>query len=158
MIKMKAIIPKSLAFKPLRLALAVSNGLDAAAKGAQADLKVTTQTWNHTPVFEISAPDPATREIATDDAIFGYVDRGTRAHRIVARRAKRLRFQSGFRPKSRPGYIGSNKGRKGIGAPIFARAVNHPGTKARRLAKAVAEKWQKQLPKVMQRAIDAEVS
>lgn len=156
MIKMKAIVPKSLAFAPDKLARAVANGLDAAAKGAETDLRVTTQTWGHQPSFAIAAPDPATREVSTDDAIYGYVDAGTRAHRIVARKAKRLRFRTGYRAKTAPGVIGSTSGGASGGA-VFARAVNHPGTKARRLAKAVADKWSKQLPVVMQRAIDSEV-
>jgi hypothetical protein len=41
----------------------------------------------------------------------GYVERGTKPHRIVARRAKALRFVAG-------------------GRVVFARSVWHPGTKA----------------------------
>lgn len=157
MIKLKAIVPKSLAFDPKGMARAIKNGLDGAAKGAKVDFDVTTQTWKHKPAFKIEEPNPMQRTVSTDDEIYGYVDQGTRAHRIVARRAKRLRFMSGFRPKTRQGYIGSNQGGTS-GGVVFARAVNHPGTKPRKLAAAIAKKWQKQAAVIMQRAIDAEVS
>lgn len=52
--------------------------------------------------------------------------------------------------------IVSNKGSKGKGV-IFRPKVNHPGTKAREFEDAIAEKWQKELPVTMQRAIDSEV-
>lgn len=156
-IKLKAIVPKSLAFDPKGMARAIKNGLDGAARGAKVDFDVTAQTWKHKPAFRIEAPNAMARTVSTDDEIYGYLDQGTRAHRIVARRAKRLRFMSGFRPKTRAGYIGSNQGSRS-GAPVFAQAVNHPGTKPRKLAKAIATKWQKQASVILQRAIDAEVS
>ena len=153
---MRAIIPARLAIDAPALARAVTNGLNAAAKGIQVDFGVTVQTWARKPTFTIEAPDPARRVISTDDAIYGYVDQGTRAHRIVARRGKRLRFMSGFRPKTRAGYIGSNQGGRS-GAAVFVSAVNHPGTRARYLARAIARKWDAQAAPLLQRAIDAEV-
>ncbi len=152
----KVFVPKSIAGNPQKLARAVTNALDGAAKGALVDFKVTTQTWNHQPDFAIQSPSDDRRIVGTDDEIYGYVTHGTRPHIIVAH-GKALAFPGGgFRPKSRVRTIGSNKGSKG-GAVIFRPKVNHPGTKAREFDEAIAEKWQKELPKTMQRAIDAEL-
>lgn len=156
MASVKVFVPKSLVANPQGLARAVANALDGAAKGALEDFKVTTQTWQHQPDFAIDTPSEDRRIVGTDDEIYGYVSGGTKPHIIVAH-GKALAFPGGgFRPKTRPRYIGSNKGSKG-GAVVFRPKVNHPGTTARKFDEAIAEKWQKQLPVVMQRAIDAEV-
>ena len=152
---MKVIVPKDLILDPQKLARAIQNGLDGAAKGAVVDFKTTTATWDHQVDFETAEPDAARRVVGTDDEIYGYVNTGTRPHVIVAHRAA-LAFGVGGRPKSRPGYIGANTGSKGKGT-VFRKMVNHPGTKARGFDKAIAAKWQEQLPIIMQRAIDSEV-
>jgi hypothetical protein len=153
---MTVFVPKDLVLDPRKLARAVSNGLDAAQKGAAIDFEVTVSTWQHKPDFEQRKPNEATRTVETDDEIYGYVSGGTKPHVIVAH-GKALVFPSGgFRPKSRPGYIGANQGSKGKGV-VFRKMVSHPGSKARDFDKAIAKKWQEQLPIEMQRAIDSEV-
>jgi hypothetical protein len=152
---LKVFVPKALAIGVDKLARAVTNGLDAAAAGALEDFKVTTQTWEHQPEFTIEKHQDS-RIVGTDDEIYGYVSGGTRPHVIVAH-GKVLAFPGGgFRPKTRVRYIGSNKGSKG-GAVILRPKVNHPGTDAREFDQAIAEKWGNELPKTMQRAIDAEL-
>lgn len=156
-VRMKVIVPKDLVMQPQKLARAVTNGLDAAQKGALADFEVTVLTWQHTVQFVTLAPNAGSRIVGTDDEIYGYVNDGTRAHIIAPKNGKALAFPGGgFRPKTRKGYIGSNKGSKG-GAVIVRPIVHHPGTTARKFDVAIAEKWRKQLPIVMQRAIDSEV-
>lgn len=153
---LKVFVPKSLVADPHKLARAVANGLDGAAKGALVDFKVTTATWSHKPDFDVSEPSADRRVVGTDDEIYDYVTEGTKPHVIVAH-GKALAFPGGgFRPKTRVRYIGSNKGSKGKGV-VFRPRVNHPGTTAREFEQAIAEKWQKQLPIVMQRAIDSEL-
>lgn len=152
----KVLIPKSLVADPQKLARAVANALDGAAKGAQVDFKVTTATWQHQPAFDIDEPSADRRIVGTDDKIYEYVTKGTKPHVIVAH-GKALAFPGGgFRPKTRPRYIGSNKGSKG-GAVIFRPVVHHPGTEAREFDETIAEKWRKELPKTMQRSIDSEL-
>jgi len=151
----KVFVPKSLIGDPAKLARAVANGLDGAAAGALIDFKVTTATWQHQPAFDTSSPNEASRVVGTDDTIYRFVNEGTRPHIIVAH-GKGLAFNSGgFRPKSRVRVIGSNAGSAG-GSPIVRPMVHHPGTEARQFDQAIAEKWNKQLAVVMQRAIDAE--
>ena len=152
----KVFVPTSLVAQPDKLARAVANALDGAAKGALEDFKVTTQTWQHQPDFAIDEPSADRRVVGTDDEIYGYVSGGTKPHVIVAHGNALVFPGGGFRPKTRPRYIGSNKGSKG-GAVIFRPKVQHPGTAPREFDEAIAEKWQKELPVTMQRAIDSEV-
>lgn len=155
---LKVFVPKGLVADPAKLARAVANGLDAAQAGALEDFRVTTQTWDHQPEFVKQSPDAGTRVVGTDDTIYGFVNDGTRPHVIVGKPGKGLAFGAGgFRAKTRVGAIRSNKGSKG--SPTIVRPkVNHPGTEARKFDEAIAEKWQKQLPIAMQRAIDSEVT
>jgi hypothetical protein len=53
--------------------------------------------------------------------------------------------------------IGSGGGSKG-GATVFTKRVQHPGTDAREFSEVIAEKWEEQLPMLLQRAIDAELT
>lgn len=155
--KIKAVIPRDLALDPRRLQRAIQNGLDASAKAALVDFKVTTQTWARKPDFEVTEPDPYTRVIGTDNEIYGYVNDGTKPHLIVARNAKVLAFGVPSSPKTAPRVIGSSAGSRG-GTIVTRKAVRHPGTDAREFDETIAEKWENQLPITMQRAIDAEVS
>ena len=116
---MQVIVPKDPILDPQKLARAVANGLDGAAKGATVDFQTTTATWDHQVDFETAEPDAARRVVGTDDEIYGYVNAGTRPHVIVAH-GKALAFGTGGRPKSRPGYIGANAGSRGR-APSFGR-------------------------------------
>lgn len=151
----KVIIPKALATDPAKMKRAIKNGLDAAAKGAEIDFKVTTQTWNHQPGFSTDASADDRRIVGTDDEIYGYVNAGTRPHVITAH-GKALAFQGGYRAKTRPRSISSGGG-GASGPTVYRHQVQHPGTKAREFDKAIAEKWQQQLGDVLQRSIDSEL-
>lgn len=133
----------------------LTNALNASAKAVKSDFSVTTQTWDHQPTFAITSPRAYVRQIATDDPVYAMLNKGTRPHVITPKHSKILRFEGPFRPKSRPGYIGSNKGSQG-NTEIWARSVNHPGTAPRLWTKAIKAKWDREFPSQMQRAIDAE--
>jgi hypothetical protein len=135
---------------------AVKNGLDAAAKAAEVDFKVTVRTWRNKPSFVISSPDAATRVVGTNNMIYFFLTRGTKSYMIRARNRKILRFRGSYRAKTAPGVIGSSSGGSS-GAEIVARRVRHPGISARRFEEAIADKWQQLLPASVQRAIDAVV-
>lgn len=152
---MKLILPKKLIADPQKMARALTNALNGVAKDIAIDFNVTTQTWNHRVAFSISSPATYSRRVATDDAVYGYVNDGTRAHRIEPH-GKVLRFNTPFRAKTVPGQIMSGPGSSG-GAEVFARGVNHPGTKARNFDKTIHDKWEKQFAGIMQRALDSEV-
>jgi len=152
---MKLIIPKKLIADPQRMARALTNALNGVAKDIQADFKVTTQTWQHKVEFPIDSPAPYTRRVSTSDEVYGYVNDGTRAHRIQPH-GKVLVFRTPFRAKTVPNQIMSGPGSTG-GTEVFSRGVNHPGTKARNFDVAIKDKWDKQFGTIMQRAIDSEV-
>lgn len=157
MLRVEVIIPKQLVFDPKRMLKTVDNALDQAAAGCKADFNTTTSTWNHRPTFLVRK-GAGERTIYTSDVIYNYVSEGTRPHIIRPRQAKRLHFfRTGFRPKSRYRYIGSNQGAVANQDETFTQLVHHPGTAAREFEKVIAEKWEKELPIELQRAIDAEV-
>lgn len=151
MIKLAPIKPSAKAITFTRYADAAKLGLRDAAEDAVKDFEKTTATWRNQPSFTIKEQRDGFL-VGTDDAVWSMLDKGTRAHRIVARRAKRLRFASGFSAKTRPGFIGSQSGGSS-GGPVFAQAVQHPGTTARAWSKLIAAKYRAQ----MQRYISARI-
>ena len=151
----RAIVPKRALADPDKLARALQNTLDAQAKNIQIDFQVTTRTWSHDVDFAISAPDAYTREIGTSDSIYAMVNDGTRPHPIRPRNGSILVFKGGFRSKTLPRTIGSGSGGSS-GPEVVARAVNHPGTAARDFDTTIAQKWDKLIGPIFQRAIDAE--
>lgn len=153
--KMNVLLPKSLVFNAAKLARAIENGLEGAAKDVKVDFAVTTQTWATKPAFEIERKT-AERIVSTDDEIYGYVNDGTRAHPIVAHGPGGLAFGVPSSPKTAPRVIGSSGGSKGS-TIVHVRRVQHPGTEAREFDETIGKKWDAELPRIMQRAIDSEV-
>lgn len=153
--KMKVLIPKGLVFNAPKLARAVENTLEAAAKDVKVDFGVTTQTWKQKPEFTIERKT-AERIVSTQDEIYGYVSEGTRPHVITARGRGGLVFGVPSSPKTHVRAIGSGRGSRGT-TIVHARQVHHPGTEAREFEEVIGAKWEKQLPIVMQRALDSEV-
>ena len=150
----RAIIPPRPTADPARHARAAQRVLDAVAQLALADFERTTAIWSHGVTFSVDAPSADERLIGTSDTIYGYVNSGTRAHTIRPR-GKRLRFPSSYRAKTRPGSLRSGRGGKS-GTLVFARAVRHPGAKARHFDIQIAAKAQKQLTTKMRQALTAE--
>ena len=126
---------------------AVENGLSEAAAAAKVDFEVTTATWDNKPDFKVDQEE-GYRLIYTDDDQYGYVNKGTKVRRAV--------MSPGFRPKTRFRFIGSNKGAGGV--VFISKKLNLPGIEAREFDLAIKEKWDKELPVALQRAIDTEVS
>ena len=151
MIKMAAIKPSAKAINFGRFATAAKLGMKDAAEAALGDMEKTSATWNHKPTFVIKE-QPTGYLVGTEDDIWNMLDSGTRAHLIVARRAKRLRFATGGSPKTRPGFVGSTGGSAG-GDIHFASVVHHPGTVARSWSKLIAAKYKVQLQQYISKRI-----
>jgi len=150
----KVDIPKDL-LGTAEMKTAISNALKGAALGVQNDMRVTTQTWNHKPDFKITKDSDWKYTVGTDDTIYGYVNNGTPPHKIYPVHAKMLRFMTGgFQAKTQPGVIGSTAGSQGS-TEVMAHAVNHPGTEARKFDEVILKKWDDELPKILQRAVDS---
>jgi len=132
---------------------AIKNALNASAKGAQVDFKVTTRTWTNKPEFAIESPDEETRVVSTDSKIYGFVDKGTKPHIIRPRKGGRLSWMgTAYRAKTSPGVIGSKTGGNN-NSIVYAKIVQHPGSEARKFSIAIRDKWAKQMYTLMQSAI-----
>ena len=158
-LRAEAIVPKDLVVDIKKMKRVVNNALDGSALSAKVDFDTTTRTFRKRPKFLIKKPKFGVRDIYTIDEIYSYVSGGTRAHPIRARRrgGRLAFFRSGFRAKTRVRYIGSNKGSRASSNFVRPESVQHPGTKAREFDIEIQKKWQKQLNKTLQRAIDAEI-
>lgn len=135
---------------------AIENALTGAAMDCKIDFDVTTQTWKNRPAFTVQVL-PGRRVISTDSDIYHFVDAGTKPHDIRPVNAPFLAFQGGqYQAKTTPRVIGSRDGGPS-GPVVFSMGVHHPGTEARDFTKVIKEKWDKELPEILQRAIDAEM-
>jgi len=145
-------IPKRNRLDPRRMMAAIDRGLDDAAAGALIDFESTSSTWDHQPVYTVKAQKDG-RLVGTKDQIWGWLDKGTKAHDIYPRNARMLRFPGGpYSAKTRPGFIGSQTG-GASGAIIFRRFVHHPGTKPRGWSTIIAKKWRSRVAQLIQRQI-----
>jgi hypothetical protein len=154
--KAKAILPRGLISNPAKMRQVIINTLNEQALAIQVDFQVTVATWEHQPTFSITA-NGWQRAISTNGAIYSMLNEGTRAHRIMPKRGKVLRFTGPFQAKTVPNSISSGPGGKGTNE-TFSKGVNHPGTKARNWDKAIAKKWRRLIGKQFQRAIDSAVN
>lgn len=139
-------LPKSAIPDPKRLIRAVESAMTGTAKAVKVDFDVTTQTWKDRPEFTIEK-SPLERRVYTEDDIYRYVSRGTSI--------RYAHMSDDFAPKTRNGWIGSNKGKGGLA--FISKKNPRPGIKAREFEKVIGEKWQKEFPVNLQRAIDAEL-
>jgi hypothetical protein len=116
--------------------------LTMTAREARRDFEMYVSNWRTVVKFLLSGRNG--RQIVTDNEVFGYVDAGTKAHTIRPRRAKTLAFKAVYRAKTKPGKLRSQHGGSS-GPMVYSRLSKHPGTKARKIVKLVAEKYQKRL-------------
>lgn len=151
MLKLKPIKPKADPLNVAAIERTVKQVMQQAADDAKSDLEKTTQGWSRSVSFQ-AIPDATGFIVGTDDEVWNMLDQGTKPHRITPRRATRLRFQSGYKAKTRPRVLGSGGG-GASGDVIYAKAVDHPGTAPREWSKMVAEKYQTEIPLRMNEAI-----
>ncbi len=119
------------------------------------DLELTTATWDHQPKFEkLTQVGPKSVEVfvGTDDEIFGFVDKGTKAHKIRPKGPYPLRFRSKYKSKTVPNILSSRKG-GASGDEVHAMSVNHPGGKPRNITKTMTKKWKKPYKRRMEGAM-----
>jgi len=75
-----------------------------------------------------------------DKEIWRHVDQGTKPHVILPKNVPRLRFKTGYKPKTlaKPARTVSGGG-VATGPTVYAKKVNHPGSEAREFTKTIAE-------------------
>lgn len=157
----KPIIPDK-KYNTAAVRAAIDSEINAVANDMLLDYELTTATWKRDVKFvkDINVTrDKQEILVGTDDEIYGYVDEGTKPHKIRPKKAGgTLAFPSEFAPKTQPGHMVASKGFSG-GKTAFAKEVNHPGTKARKFTKNIQKKWQKlfekRMDKAMRRAVKA---
>lgn len=112
--------------------------LDRGALTALTLFRSTSATWNHKPAHEVDR-EPTARVVGTNDRIYEIVsETGSRPHTIRPRNARSLRFQTGYKAKTRRGVIGSSSG-GASGSVVHSKSVQHPGFEPREFVKAIQE-------------------
>ena len=153
-VKLTPIQPKKRPFgSPQQLQKLVDAVLDEQVDEAKALVDKVTDTWSAKSKPTVTVrKSRSERTMTIKGDIYRYVDEGTRAHIIKARKARFLRFNGSFSPKSRPGTMASYKGSKG-GPVIHRRQVRHPGSQARGFTKKIGELQQRSFPKRFRQAL-----
>ena len=148
-ITFKAVLPKKakLIDQP-KLQKELRGALKGTGKLILSDFNKTTRTWSNKPSFQKKGPSRGKGELAvevfTENLIYFFLTRGTRSHPVAPVRAKALRFQSGYKAKTRVRTIGSRSG--GSFGPIaFSKGHMVKGIKARDFDKEIAKRRQKNL-------------
>lgn len=154
---LKAIVPEPQRYKEKYLK-AFAETMGETSKEMLKDYRETVKTWKRKPKFTASAPrferGNYVIAVGTDDRIYGYVDKGTKRHRIRPRRARFLRFQSGYTAKTIPLAIRSRSG-GASGATVFSRGVMHPGTEARKFSEVIAIRAHARFEKALKKRLKA---
>lgn len=153
-IKLLPIDEASNSLDPKHQLQAIENALNETALAIKVDYSVTVQTWKRKPTFKIEKPDQYTRDIYTENEIYGYVSEGTDPHPIRARNKPMLVFQANYAAKTTPRVIASKQGGP-YGPWRTAYEVQHPGFPGREFPEVINDKWEKQWPTQLQRAINS---
>lgn len=140
--KLRPIIPPKMTYSAKTIG-AIDKALTKTLNVGVGYFKTTTKSWKTGVTFAVDGPSGGRGAVGTDNDIYEYVTRGTRAHIIAPKNASILAFPGGgSSPKTNPGILGSRKGRAAGGGTVFAHVVHHPGTKARGFEEAVAKRLQ----------------
>lgn len=131
---------------------AVEKGYEQIADESIVLYQRTTRTWKRKPRF-IPLRTPRGVTIATDSAIYKYVDFGTRAHDIVARRVPFLVFRWPYKAATKPRVISSYKAQYGDNWAKRKR-VRHPGIKARDFTDTIAKRMSKRANSILRKQLE----
>lgn len=153
---LKAIKPDKLSFSK-DMTKALTDATNETLNKVKHDFERTTQGWRTKVKFTVQKARVTANGIegsaGTDNAVYGYVNNGTKAHIIRPKRAKALRFQTGYRPKTRFRTLVSISGAGAYGPFAYAQVVHHPGTKPREFDYTIADMRQPDYEKACQEAI-----
>lgn len=149
----KPIKPAPLKVDALRLQFLTA--IHEMQRAVKKDYQAITDTWEHEVVWDgaISLKGGPTMIVGTDDQIFKWLNDGTKPHDIPKGMSKKtLMYQTGFIPKTKPNWIGSQKGGKS-GNYVYSKKVHHPGIEARNYEKIMTEKWKPLFKQRMEEAM-----
>lgn len=162
---MPVILVKPIYAKPIDkdgVRLELLNALRKEGTATKREMEKTVTTWTNPPNFETSnisleggnarvEVSPSGDAEAVQHWI--WVDEGTRAHIIRPRGPWRLRFQSGYRAKTKIRQIASYVG-GATGPVVYAKQVKHPGTRARKFRSEIARKRKHDFERAMRDAAE----
>jgi len=150
--------------KPRKIIAAKTKFRILKAMDRQADLvenayKRITKTWTgDKPIFSIKDIDRGDNFIVAIIAIGGFgaqklvwLDGGTKPHKIKAKNAPKLIFQTGYKRKTRAKIIGSTSGGS-FGPTVAAQEVQHPGTEPGEFSLTIANKREPPYVKAISKA------
>lgn len=126
-VKLTAITPPAGTLDPRKYERAIRTAQGIAETVALQELRGSTRGWNHKPAFQIRRQGDVS-EVTTDDAIFIYQDRGTKAHAIAPKSKRALYWK---------------------GAPHPVKRVWHPGVPAQQFSERAAAKMERQYQRIV---------
>lgn len=119
------------------------------------EFNLTTATWNLKPSFQSKQEhrgDRISTEVYTNDDIYRLVNEGSPKHPIP-RAPGFIRYRTGYKSKTRPGWVNSFTGGK-FGGWRVARQIQHPGFEARRFDEMISSSYKPTFEIDMQQAIN----
>jgi hypothetical protein len=157
-IRIKLSVHQKEALKADIVRLYALNGLRKAATRVKWSYQGLVSNWNHRPSFYIKERGGISLSggmpsflVSTDDKIFQYVDAGTPAHVIRAKR-KYLTFQQGYKARTRPRSLVSGQSAE-FGPVVKFASVHHPGVEARDFSAQIAKTMEREVRSIVQDAI-----
>lgn len=125
----------------------------------QKEFKKTVVGWTNPPRFNphYHHVQKLSTEVGTESDRYRWVNDGTPEHVITPKGGGRLRFQTGYRPATRPRVIGSQRPQR-FGAMVSAFVVHHPGVEPRLFDEVIAVEYAETFVEDVQEAINMEVA
>jgi len=156
-LKFLPVTPKGFGVDPTAFKREMSGALDHSINIINDEYKKTYATWKRKPQFvKDKARVTGTgmeAVVYTTNPIFAYVDLGTSAHPITARRAPSLAFRwPGFKAKTIPGKITSYAGARATGPLRRPKSVQHPGFPGRDFTVTISNRKERNTHQLLREA------
>lgn len=127
----------------------LTKALQAEARLHRSKLQKTISGWTNPPQIRTDyvvqggarvSVTAYTRPVGTEEQVENWerLNLGVRPHKIVARRAPTLRFQTGYKARTKPRKFVSGRSRRS-GPYVTPKVVSHPGIQAREWTKTLHE-------------------
>lgn len=118
----------------------------------------TTEGWRTRPAFQARREDTSSQlgilvyPAGAGADTYALVNEGSPPHEIRPRRARMLKFQTGYRAATAPRVL-SSRAYVRSGAFVAAAVVHHPGFEAREFTQTIADEHEPEFRQDMQEAI-----
>lgn len=136
---------------------ALLNETRSIGRAMKKDLEQAFLTWEKRPTVQmkihLTRSDPqAGVEVYVDDPIVYMLNHGTQRHYVAPVRKPKLAWQVGFKQKTTPRQLSSQKG--GKSGNVWRTSMGHwiSGVEARKWDEALAEKWDGEMESRLQKA------